>query len=299
MCEIAGSRRYQGSSGRFRLSAICVVLSACAFMQDPARIAADTKLDLAINPGGLLTRALQLWDPQSFSGSLQNQAYGYFWPMGPFFWVGHTLGVPAWVVQRLWWSMLLILAFLGIVKLVRLLGMGGPLARVVAGLAYALSPMLLTKIGPLSAEVLPIAIAPWIVFPLVCGASRGSPRRWAAVSALVIVCVGGINAVAMLAVLPLGGWWILSRANGRRKWALLGWWSLGIALASVWWTIPLLILGKYSPPFLDWIESSSITTGVTDPDGSSLALAAGWNHIRVAPTSELLGRSGRHSFPLR
>ncbi|MEI8080275.1 MAG: alpha-(1-_3)-arabinofuranosyltransferase [Actinomycetes bacterium] len=259
------SRRLTRMAYRFRLTAVCAVLTALSFIQDPGQIAADTKLDLSIDPGGLLARSMHLWDTNLFSGSLQNQAYGYLWPMGPFFWAGNALGVPPWVVQRAWWSLLLCVAFLGVVKLVRVLGLGGPLVRVMAGLAYATSPMLLTKLGLISSEVLPIALAPWLLIPLVYGSERGSPRRWAALSALALFCTGGINATATVAILPIGVLWILTRSNGRRKWSLLGWWSGCVALASLWWLIPLLILGKYSPPFLNWIESASVTTGVASP----------------------------------
>jgi arabinofuranan 3-O-arabinosyltransferase len=250
---------------RFRLAAVAACLTALAFIQDPGRIAADTKLDLAINPGGLLARSLHLWDPQSFAGSLQNQAYGYLWPMGPFFWLGDSVGIPAWVIQRLWWATLLTLAFLGVVRVIRLLDLGGPTVRILAGLSYALSPMLLSKLGPISSEVLPFALAPWLLIPLIVGSRTGSVRRAAALSGLAFFCIGGVNAVAALAVLPIGAIWILTRSAGPRKRALAGWWALAITLASLWWFIPLLLLGGYSPPFLDWIESASITTSVTDP----------------------------------
>ena len=74
---------------------------------------------------------------------------------------------------------------------------------------------------------------------------------------------GGVNAVATAAVLPLGVLWILTRAGGRRRWALLGWWTLSTVLATLWWTIPLLVLGKYSPAFLDYIENAPITSRTT------------------------------------
>ncbi len=42
----------------------------------------------------------------------------------------------------------------------------------------------------------------------------------------MVACCGGVNAVAVAAVLPLGVIWILTRAGGPRKWRLLGWWTL-------------------------------------------------------------------------
>jgi len=58
---------------RWRNLAVALALAALAIAQDPGRIAADTKLDLAINPAGLLSRALNLWEPLGFGGQVQNQ----------------------------------------------------------------------------------------------------------------------------------------------------------------------------------------------------------------------------------
>ncbi|MGA0979825.1 MAG: alpha-(1-_3)-arabinofuranosyltransferase domain-containing protein, partial [Candidatus Nanopelagicales bacterium] len=252
---------------RLRLVAVSVALAALTFIQDPGRIAADTKLDLAVDPGGFLTRSLTLWEPLGFFGQLQNQAYGYLFPTGPFFVLGDLAGLPPWVVQRLWWSFILIAAFLGVVRLARLLGITSDAARIIAGLAYALAPRIVTELGVLTSEVLPFAMAPWVLIPLVM-ASQGSlsARRGAALSGIAVLMAGGVNAVATVAVLPLGLLWILLSLNGRARWSLLGWWAAAVALASVWWAVPLLLLGSYSPPFLDWIESSSVTTLVTTPD---------------------------------
>ena len=54
-----------------------------------------------------------------------------------------------------------------------------------------------------------------MLLPLVIGAERGSPRRAAALSALAIAMVGGVNAAATAAVLPLGALWLLTRTPGR------------------------------------------------------------------------------------
>ena len=251
---------------RFRLATVSLGLVALAFMQDPGRVASDTKLDLSQNPWGFLTRALHFWDPQGFFGQLQNQAYGYLLPMGPFFGIGTGVGLPPWVVQRLWWSTLLVAAFLGVVRLTRLLGVQRGLPRVVAGLSYVLAARILTTLGPISSETLPMALAPWLLVPLVTGSRGGSPRRAAAASAIVVALVSGINAVATAAILPLGIWWLLTREPGPRRRRLMGFWVVAVGLASAWFVLPLLLLGRYSPPFLDWIESSAVTTSVTSPD---------------------------------
>ncbi len=252
---------------RLRLAAVCAGLSALAFIQDPGRIAADTKLDLTVDPAGFLARSLQLWEPLGFFGQLQNQAYGYLFPMGSFYVATDALGIPAWVAQRLWWSLLLCVAFLGVVRLSRYLGVHSTTARIVGGLAYALAPRMVTELGVLSVEVLPFALAPWVIVPLAAAAEgRHGYRRAAALSALAVLACGGVNAVATLAVLPLAAWWILTRFPGLLRWRLLGWWLVAVVLATAWWAVPLLVLGRYSPPFLDWIESSSVTTLITAPD---------------------------------
>ena len=268
---------------RLRLAAISVVLAALAFIQDPGRIAADTKVDLAVDPAGFLARALSLWEPLGFFGQLQNQAYGYFFPVGPAFVLGDWAGLPAWVVQRLWWSAILIGAFLGVVRLARLLGVQRESSRILAGLAYALAPRMVTEIGVLSVEVLPFAVAPWVIIPLVYVASgRLTARRGAALSGVAVLIAGGVNAVATAAILPLGALWILTRFRGRARLTLLGWWALAVVLATLWWAVPLLLLGSFSPPFLDWIESSSVTTLITTPD-TVLRGASQWVAYVVEP----------------
>ncbi len=201
-----------------------------------------------------------MWDADGFFGQVQNQAYGYLFPMGPFFWLGHTLQMPPWVVQRLWWALLLCVAFLGMVALCRALGIESLGVQIFAGLLFALSPRMLSVIGPSSVEVWPSAVAPWVLVPLVIGLQRGNPRRQAALSALAVACVGGVNAVATFAVIPLGAVWLLTASRGARRRALMTWWPPFVLLGTLWWLAPLFLLGSVSPPFLDFIESSSVTT---------------------------------------
>ncbi len=246
---------------RARVWAVVAALVAACFVQAPGSLAADTKLDLYENPWGLMRRALHMWDPQTASGALQNQAYGYLFPQGPFFGVLESLGLPAWVAQRLWWALLLTVAFLGMRRLLAVLGVGGDGVQIFGGLVFALSPRIVSALGEVSSEVWPMAMAPWVLVPLVRhGLVGGDPRRTAARSGAAFLAVGAVNAAASFAVIVLPVIYLMSRRWSRETARLSAWWLLAIGLASLWWFVPIVLLGRYSPPFLDWIESSAVTT---------------------------------------
>lgn len=247
-------------SGRWTTLACCAALAAATFLQKPGLIAPDTKIDLTQDPLQFLGRALHLWNPQAAFGGTQNQAYGYLFPIGPFFAAGHGLGVPGWALQRAWQSLLLIVAFLGMRALARRMGIGTPATQVLGGLAFALTPMILGRVGSISAEALPECIAPWVLLPLVGPDALERPRRAAALSGLALLCASGVNGSATLALLILPGLWLLMRGLDRPGRALAGWWIVAVVLATTWWAIPLAVMGRYSPPFLQWIESAAATS---------------------------------------
>ncbi|HET6876294.1 MAG TPA: alpha-(1-_3)-arabinofuranosyltransferase family protein [Jatrophihabitans sp.] len=257
------SPRSAESTWRLRHVAACVLLTAFAFNCSSGSIASDTKLDLAVRPWAFLGRALSMWDPQGAAGQVQNQAYGYLFPMGPFFGVGQWLQLPMWAVQRLWWSALLCTAFLGVIALARRLGIGSPASRMIAGLAYALSPHLLSVLGPVSAEVLPMCLTPWVLVPLVDGMRGGSPRRSAMRSGVAVLFMGAVNAAAVAAALVPAVLWLLAHRPDRRMRRLAGAWLLAVALATAWWVVPLLLFGHYGVPFLGRIEPAATTTSTT------------------------------------
>jgi arabinofuranan 3-O-arabinosyltransferase len=241
---------------------VWILLLAGSFLQQPGRTTFDTKFDLTAGPAALLERALNLWNPSSFGG-LGNQAYGYLIPQGPFFLGAELLSVPDWVAQRLWSALLLVAAYEGTRRVGRALGI--PVwAAGLGGLGYALAPRMLGAVGVLSSEVLPTAVLPWVVLPLVLALTgRLAARRAGLLSGVAILFMGGVNATATLAALPLALLIAATRLRHRGGRALLGWWALGTVLACAWWIGPLLLLGRYSPPFLDFIETAAATTSPT------------------------------------
>ncbi|KAA0111241.1 alpha-(1-_3)-arabinofuranosyltransferase [Mycolicibacterium sp. P1-5] len=263
------SRRWLG--GAFL---IALVLT---FAQSPGMISPDTKLDLTANPLRFLARAANLWNSDLPFGQAQNQAYGYLFPHGAFFLLGDTLGLPGWVTQRLWWAVLLTAGFWGLLRVAEALndgrGIGTRSSRIIAALAFALSPRVLTTLGSISSETLPMMLAPWVLLPVILALRGGdgaagpatsgrsrSLRVLAGRAGLALALMGAVNAVATLTgCLPAIIWWLCHRPN--RVWLKFSaWWALASALAVTWWVVALLLLGRISPPFLDFIESSGVTT---------------------------------------
>ncbi|WP_328322844.1 alpha-(1-_3)-arabinofuranosyltransferase [Kribbella sp. NBC_00382] len=265
---------------RTRLVLGCLVLIALCFHQAPGKIVPDTKLDLTAGPGQFLARSLHLWDPQGAFGQLQNQAYGYLLPMGPFHWLLDAMSVPGWVTQRLWWSLVMCVAFLGVWKLCGALGYGVPWARFAAAIFYALSPRMLGEVAVTSIEVWPLAMAPWVLLPLVTPKARSGWWRigW---SAVAFGLVGGVNAVATGATLVLPALWLLTRRVDRSSLKVAAGWFGCVLLVSLWWLIPLGILGRYSPPFLDWIENAAITTSKASPFESFRGTSQWLNYLQA------------------
>ena len=149
--------------------------------------------------------------------------------------------------------------FWGLLRVAEALGIGSPTSRVVAAAAFALSPRVLTTLGSISSETLPIMLAPWVLLPTIL-ALRGRPgrsvRRLAGQAGVAVALMGAVNAIATLAgCLPAVIWWACHRPN-RRWWRYTAWWLLAMVLAMTWWVVALVLMARISPPFLDFIESS-------------------------------------------
>ncbi|MDT5221155.1 MAG: arabinofuranan 3-O-arabinosyltransferase, partial [Mycobacterium sp.] len=233
------------------------------FAQSPGQVSPDTKLDLTANPLRFLGRATNLWNSELPFGQSQNQAYGYLFPHGTFFLIGHLLGVPGWITQRLWWAVLLAVGFWGLLRVAEALGIGSPTSRALGAVAFVLSPRVLTTLGSISSETLPMMLAPWVLLPTILalkGTSDRSVRVLAGQAGLAVALMGAVNAIATLAGCLPAVIWLACHRPDRRWLRYVGWLLLAVALAVMWWVVALSQLRDVSPPFLDFIESSGVTT---------------------------------------
>lgn len=243
---------------------VWLVLATAMFAQPVGLIAADTKHDLTADPAGFLAAATHAWTDVFPLGQLQNQAYGYLFPQGLFFLLADAIPdwlLPAWVAQRLWWTIVAGVGFSGFYRLCQCVVPGSGCSttasastrafQIIAALLFALSPRTLTTLTAISSEAWPVMLAPWVLVPLL---RRDTiTGRDIAAATIPIALMGAVNATATLAACIPAGLVIL--------WRRQGWLLIPAAVAvSAWWIGPLLVLGKYSPPFTDFIESSYVTT---------------------------------------
>ncbi|WP_414437391.1 alpha-(1-_3)-arabinofuranosyltransferase family protein [Corynebacterium minutissimum] len=228
-------------------------LALVVLLQPWGLTAADTKHDLVANPAGFLAGALHAYTDTFTLGQLQNQAYGYLFPQGLFFLLADPL--PDWIAQRAWWFLVLTVGFLGFFRLVRAVLPAAPdYAALMGGVLFALSPRTLTTLGAISSETWPVMLAPWVLLPFL----RPGRLCWrdAAPSVVAVACMGAVNATATLAACLPAGLILLWRRAGKAGLV----WLAGCAAVSAWWIIPLFILGRYAPPFTEFIESAGVTT---------------------------------------
>ncbi len=225
----------------------------------PGQVGADTKTYLYLDPARLLARAPYMWDPNVGLGTVTHQNIGYLWPMGPYYWLMESIGVPDWVAQRLWLGSIILAAGLGVRWMLKELHWSTSGATV-AAFAYALSPYLLDYGARISVILLPFAGLPWLI-----GLSARALRRrdWAtpAIFALVTLTVGGVNATSLLLVMIGPLMWFVYATFVERE-VRFGQ-AVGTALrigvltlvTSLWWIAGLAVQGSHGISILRYTET--------------------------------------------
>ena len=247
--------------GRWVLAAVGVGFLALTFAQASGSIEDDTRLPMLMSPINYIGSTLHLWNQNVYGGSVQLDI-GFDLPTGLFFAITHTLHIPTWCAERVWLALLLTTGCWGVVRLSEALGIGNRWARVMAGLAYCASPIVLTWVTT-SVDLLAVVLLPWVVLPLVKGSREGSPRRAAARSGIAVALMGGANPTVVVAALPLAVIWLATRRPGPRRRSLIGWWVIAVGMACFWWIAAAILVGKYGFNYLPYTETSTVTTSTT------------------------------------
>ncbi|MGH2930384.1 MAG: alpha-(1-_3)-arabinofuranosyltransferase domain-containing protein, partial [Solirubrobacteraceae bacterium] len=170
----AGGRR-----SRWIPLSLAAAAFALSFAQRTGLDTADTKIDLHVDPVRFLHQLLSVWSPTEGLGHVQGGQYsGYLWPMGPFFALGHLLGVSDWIVERLWLGTLLALAAWGAVRLLDVLGVDRRrgVAQLAAGAIYMVNPYVVVISARATVFLLAYAALPWLM--VIAHLGLRTPRRW-------------------------------------------------------------------------------------------------------------------------
>ncbi|NYJ01035.1 arabinofuranan 3-O-arabinosyltransferase [Nocardioides thalensis] len=255
----------RAEGGRYGAAAAALYAGIVLLMlvQQPGLTTYDTRAELTERPGDFLSGAFTLWHAESNFGELQNQAYGYLFPQGTWFWLTDVLGVEGWVSQRLWSALILVVACEGARRVALAIGLPGAVA-LLSGVVFAASPRLFGTVAVQTGESLPGAVMPWLVLAVLLHL-RGVLPGWkaAVLSGAAVVCMGGVNAVETAGSLPLAIILVVWGASrGLTRWRFVAQWCGAVGLACLWWALPLLLLARYAPPFYEYVESATDTTSV-------------------------------------
>ncbi|MEJ6740840.1 MAG: alpha-(1-_3)-arabinofuranosyltransferase family protein, partial [Actinomycetota bacterium] len=234
-----------------------------AFAQRFGEIVYLTRLDRILDPFTMIGRGFDLWNPYWDMGSIQFQQNGYWFPFDLWFGIAKALHIPPWISERLFIYVFIALALWGFVRLADAFKLGRPSTRIAAGFTYAISPVILSRVGWQSPFAMGLVFLPWALLPLVRASKTGSIRKATARSAIAIALMGGASAAVTIAVLPLPVLYLLTRTRGSRRASLLRWWAVAVPMATLWWLVGLYLFGKYGPDVLQYTESVRTTTGPT------------------------------------
>ncbi len=228
-------------------------------LSSPGKISADTKAYLYLDPGKLLDRAWLMWNTHVDAGTVVHQNIGYLFPLGPYYWLMHALGMPTWIAERLWFGSMLFAAGYGAVWMLRRLGVrGGGVA--VGGFVYMLSPYILAYFGRTSVILQPWCALPWLI-GLMMIALRERGWRAPVLIALIITVMSGTNASSVIFVLAAPALlvpfmiWVTHEVRVREAVGTLVRITVATIPAQLWWVAGLYVQGAYGLPILQLTET--------------------------------------------
>lgn len=231
------------------LTALSALLVVVVLANDFGILTPDTKPEIFLAPARTAARFASSWLDTPNLGSANFNVGNFL--VAAIFSVFDLVGIPAWLIMRVWRIGLLVLAAWGARIVLREL-MGGasrqPLVNVgsvAAAVAYAANPYVVVG-GATTPTLLPYALLPWLVVCWLRGFRRPS-WRWAAAAALVLGAMSGINAgvvpiIQLVVLVPLTLHACLIERHRFRDvaWLVLRT-GLIYALLSAYWLVPALM----------------------------------------------------------
>jgi hypothetical protein len=263
------------SRHRLILPGLAVLAYALAFAQRPGKLVADTKVDLYVDPSRFLSHLASAWSSTADLGHVwAGQNAGFLFPMAPWFAAGDALGLPMWVVHRLWLGTLLFAAAWGVVRLLEVVWeRDRGVAHTAAAVLFVVNPYVTLAASRMSIALLAYAGLPWLLLSVNRGLRDPRGWRWPAAFALVLTAMGaGVNATLvgwvlvgplLLVVYDLRWGGVAARALVPYGLRLTG----ALAVACSWWVVPVIVHATYGTdiaPFTGQRGSIWATTSISE-----------------------------------
>jgi arabinofuranan 3-O-arabinosyltransferase len=209
----------------------------------------DTKPEVYLAPARTLARTLSTWNPDPYLGQPNFQT-GLL-PVSLAVTAIDALGLPDWLLPRVWRGLLLLVAGWGAVRLFHLLAgeRSSAAGRVTAAAVYVANPYVIVA-GATTPVLVPYALLPWLLLTLARAVRTPGSWRWPAAFALVFFLMTGMNAgvVALFMCLAVPCYLLYLRLTERTAWRRFLGPALrcaGLAvLVSLYWLVPAAMAGE-------------------------------------------------------
>jgi arabinofuranan 3-O-arabinosyltransferase len=260
--------------------ALGLLAATAVILTDQGWFTPDTKPEVYLAPVRTLARTLSTWDPDPHLGRPNFQT-GLL-PVSAAVSAIHALGLPAWLVPRVWRALLLLVAGWGAVRLFHLLAgeRSTPAGRVAAAAVYVANPYVLVA-GATTPVLVPYALLPWLLLAFARSVREPSSWRWPAAFALAFFLMTGMNAgvVAVFMCLAVPCHLLYVRLTERAAWRRLARPTLRcLALAllvSCYWLVPALMAGETGEAVAAFTETPE-NVATTSSYAETLRLLGFW-----------------------
>jgi arabinofuranan 3-O-arabinosyltransferase len=260
--------------------ALGLLVATAVILTDQGWFTPDTKPEVYLAPLRTLARTLSTWDPDPHLGQPNFQA-GLL-PVSAAVSAIHALGLPAWLVLRVWRALLLLVAGWGAVRLFHLLAGERSTAagRVAAAAVYVANPYVIVA-GATTPVLVPYALLPWLLLAFARSVGEPSSWRWPAGFALAFFLMTGMNAgvVAVFMCLAIPCYLLYVRLAERTPWRRLVRPTLRcLALAllvSLYWLVPSAMAGETGEAVAAFTETPA-NVATTSSYAETLRLLGYW-----------------------